>query len=350
MKSRPRHFYALDFYRFVAAFGVLLLHLAQFSLYDTNSEFGNLTADFYLFVDFFFILSGFVVGITYFDRVGSISEIYTFLRRRIARIYPLHILTLLFYLAPAVVGLSTNAQKYCLSPILQQILLVQSWPLNASAPFNFPAWSISVEWAMYLLFPAVVWICRAIGMWSLIALIGLGLFGLETAMKFVQPPLWFADTSVIRAIPTFTVGILISRIYDIVPIRGGLTLGILSFIVAIIAMIFHFSPYIVLGLFLITIWTTAAGSGGAQRQIFDGIILRELGNASYAIYMIHSITLTAAIQYIWPRVSSAAPPIWFGLFVCIVTILLSIIIFHTFERPARDIISGRSLRLETGSV
>lgn len=342
----PQHFSALDFYRFVAAFGVLLLHMSEFSRYDTTFGFGNATADFYLFVDFFFILSGFVIGVTYFDRVSNGAEIYTFLRRRIARIYPLHLLTLLIYLAPAIVGKTTNAAKYDISAIAQQLLLVQSWPLNANLPFNFPAWSVSVEWAMYLLFPILSWIFFRVGALPLVAVAALGFVGIEMAMSVVHPPLWFADTSVIRALPTFVIGVLISRFYQAFQISGGLWIGVFCFAMAIAATVMHLSPYVVLALFSATVWFTAAGNAYSGRTIFDGAISTELGNASYALYMIHSITLTAAIQFVWPRLSDSSPPIWFGLSACVGTALLAIPIFHWFERPARDFISGRSLLLK----
>jgi peptidoglycan/LPS O-acetylase OafA/YrhL len=342
MNPQKQHFQSLDFYRFVAAFGVLILHMTEFSGYDQQVGIAYAAADFYLFVDFFFILSGFVIGVTYFDRVANGPEVFTFLRRRIARIYPLHFATLALYLLPVVIGRTSNPEKYDISSILQQVLLVQSWPLNAKLPFNFPAWSISVEWGMYLLFPIIVWITQRAGNLLLVALMIAGFVGLEIALGHVTPPLWFADNSIIRAVPTFALGILISRVYGMIAVPCGIWFGFLSFVLAIGAAMLHLNPYLVVALFCLTVWLTAAGNGDTEHRLFDGLISRELGDASYALYMIHSITLAAAIKFLWPKLSDSPPSLIFGLSVCVLTIPVSILAYRYFEKWARDFISGRS--------
>src|SRR5439155_3018897 len=118
---------ALDLYRFIAAFGVAALHFAQMSKYDSESGVGYAVGNFALFVDFFFILSGFVIGLTYAESVNSAEGIFTFLRRRIARIYPLYLLTLLAFTVPAVLGVSRNPDKWTAGSILSDVLLVKNW-------------------------------------------------------------------------------------------------------------------------------------------------------------------------------------------------------------------------------
>jgi peptidoglycan/LPS O-acetylase OafA/YrhL len=337
-----QHFQALDFYRFVAAFCVMILHMTEFSGYDPHVGIGYVAADFYLFVDFFFILSGFVIGITYFDRVANGPEIFTFLRRRIARIYPLHLATLALYLMPVLAGRTANLEKYDIWSILQQALLVQSWPLNAKLPFNFPAWSISVEWGMYLMFPIIVWVTQRAGNLFLVALTIAGFVGIEIALGYTTPPLWFADNCIIRAIPTFALGILMSRICGIIAIPRGIWYGFLAFVLAIGATMMHLNPYLVVALFCLTVWLTAAGNGDAEHRLFDGPISKGLGDASYALYMVHSITLAATIKFLWPKFSASPPPLIYGLLVCVMTVPLSILVYRCFEKRAKDFISGRS--------
>jgi peptidoglycan/LPS O-acetylase OafA/YrhL len=90
-----KRFVVLDLYRFLAAMGVFFFHFAELS---RNPSLLNRVEHFQLFVDFFFVLSGFVIARTYRDSVRDVSEITTFLWRRIARIYPLHVLMLLVFL------------------------------------------------------------------------------------------------------------------------------------------------------------------------------------------------------------------------------------------------------------
>jgi peptidoglycan/LPS O-acetylase OafA/YrhL len=338
MSQDIKHFGALDFYRFVAAFSVLLLHFTEFAKYDQATGIGRAFFDFSLFVDFFFILSGFVIGASYFDRVDGPRKIFSFLRRRIARIYPLHALTLIIYLLPAIAGASQNAAKYDIGNIVAQALLVQSWPLNGTLPLNFPAWSISVEWGMYLLFPVLVIVTRSFGPLALVATVLLGFISIEIVLRleFVNPPLWFANINLIRALPTFALGVLISRTYmRTIPL--GSVLGLMAFAASFIAILVNASPYIAIAFFAATIFLTASGSGF---QLFNDRISRTLGDASYGVYMLHSIVLTIMVQQIWPRLSISPPPLWFGFLCGAITTFAAMIVYKAFEKPAKDLISG----------
>jgi peptidoglycan/LPS O-acetylase OafA/YrhL len=334
-----KHFILLDFYRYLAAFGVLLLHFTEFARYDQKAGVGLAVFNFYLFVDFFFILSGFVIGVSYFEKVDTPSKIFIFLRRRIARIYPLHILTLTLYLLPAIVGLSFNPAKYRLNEIASQILLYQSWCLNQPAPLNFPAWSISVEWGMYLLFPALVLIARGFGNLGLMAIIAIGFWAHEVVLRdhLVTPNLWFVEISLIRALPTFSIGLLISRSYRMLQFPYGEPISVSAFCAAIGSMLILLSPYITIGLFSVTIITAAA----ARYQLFSAPILKQLGDASYGLYMFHSITLAVAAREIWPRLYPGhVPPLWQAFLIGGVTTVVALIMFRVFEKPARRFISG----------
>ncbi|MDB5491522.1 MAG: acyltransferase 3 [Micavibrio sp.] len=110
----------------------------------------------YLAVDFFFILSGFILVHVYgaalaAGRVG-LREFYG---RRLARLYPLHFLTLVFFGALYVL-------RWVPAPSpdtwLAHLFMVQSWGPNPLWPraLNGPSWSISAEWLAYLCFPVVL--------------------------------------------------------------------------------------------------------------------------------------------------------------------------------------------------
>lgn len=335
---KEQHFGALDLYRFIAAFGVATLHWSLLVGYDPAAGFGYVVNDFYIFVDFFFILSGFVIGLGYANSVASFSDIFTFLRRRIARIYPLYLLTLLIFIAPALFGVSQNPEKWTAASILKDMLLVKSWPLHSQLPFNYPAWSISVEWAMYLAFPLIMVHCRRFGPIALIAMAAVG-FGVTEYL--IRSGEIHENLSPIRALPTFAIGMLISRYYQFARIPHALWIGVGIFCIAVLAMSVHANTYVILALFAGSIFLTANGYSDRPKTIFESPMCLTLGNASYALYMLHALFLSAFVEKAWPKLSSGQPPLWYGALIASILLPASILTFRIFERPARDFINGR---------
>ncbi len=112
----------------------------------------------YMAVDLFFVLSGFVMAMSYgamFAGEFSFRDYGTFLIRRLARIYPLYLLVTCSF------GLAMMANLIDLDglrppvwrTLLANVLMIQAWGLAQSIPH--PAWSISTEWAAYLIFPVL---------------------------------------------------------------------------------------------------------------------------------------------------------------------------------------------------
>lgn len=110
----------------------------------------------YLWVDFFFMLSGYLLAHRYGDEnFQTPKSIFKFAATRLARIYPLHFFSLaafVFYLGwlngPSF--LTSN-----LSSIIANLFLVHGWFGMYAENWNYPSWSLSAEWAAYLLFPAL---------------------------------------------------------------------------------------------------------------------------------------------------------------------------------------------------
>ena len=146
--------------RIIAAGAVVILHYSDYFKDDAIGRFMVAhTWHFNLFVDLFFVVSGFVIARQYFGRVSDAASIGRFLWRRLARIYPLHLATLAFYLALA--GAlhfgavrTDNPARYPLSDLPAQFLLLHAF-VGECLTFNFPSWSLSAEMFCYVLFPAV---------------------------------------------------------------------------------------------------------------------------------------------------------------------------------------------------
>src|SRR5436853_7155409 len=92
----------LDALRIIASGAIVVMH---YSDYAVETAIGRAVVDhtrhFNLFVDLFFVISGFAIARQYLDAVGGRASVARFMWRRFARIYPLHLVTFAFYLTIA---------------------------------------------------------------------------------------------------------------------------------------------------------------------------------------------------------------------------------------------------------
>src|SRR6266478_8622470 len=131
----------------------------------------------WLFVDFFFVLSGFVITHACRTEIAHPGDALQFIRRRFFRLYPLHFCTLcavlawslLFYAArmigaarfPELFQVSqTNLFDGLFEKIVRHLILLQGFVAESDVGLNGPSWSISVEFWTYILFAIC---CLALG-------------------------------------------------------------------------------------------------------------------------------------------------------------------------------------------
>ena len=143
--------------RFLAAGMVVLYHASMWSVHNHNPGMSPLEIG-YVGVTFFFVLSGFVLAWTH----RPDDTPHAFWSRRLARIYPVHLLT--FAVAAVLVALGLGAIDRHPGGWLAQLFLVQSWaPGPGALTYNSVAWSLSDEAFFYFLFPflmGVRWVRR----------------------------------------------------------------------------------------------------------------------------------------------------------------------------------------------
>jgi hypothetical protein len=159
------HFGVLDSWRGVAALLVAIFHLNLFSAVYSLDFIRNA----YLFVDFFFVLSGFVITHSYADRLGTLEGLGTFAIRRLGRLWPLHVVVLLAFVmvesAKAVSAARGTSFYYppftganSLHSILTNLVFAQSFGIEQQLTWNPPSWSICAEFWTYLIFAAALFI------------------------------------------------------------------------------------------------------------------------------------------------------------------------------------------------
>jgi len=136
----------LTFTRFIAAILIVIYHFRK-GVFPFDSWPIYLFSDLNLAVSYFFVLSGFVMLITY-NRLEKI-DFFQYIKKRLVRIYPAYLLATLLVLLYWFFYLS----KIDYSGFVLNLLLIQAWiPVKALA-FNYPAWAIAIEFFFYLTFP-----------------------------------------------------------------------------------------------------------------------------------------------------------------------------------------------------
>lgn len=137
--------------RGVAALSVAQLHFLPYYYQNFDVQNAPILSMAFVAVDLFFCLSGFVLYLNY-SRMKSDFNFMQFLQNRVARIFPLHIITAFAMLGMILVTHPID-QAEIHSTFFLNLLLVHSWGLLDDLVFNVPSWSLSVEWALYLMFP-----------------------------------------------------------------------------------------------------------------------------------------------------------------------------------------------------
>lgn len=174
-----------------------------------------------LAVDFFFVLSGFVLTHVYETAWGDGRYSHrNFLVRRFARIWPLHFACLMgvgfIVVAGAYVGLRPPWQAD-LPSFLSHLFLLNATGLSPELSWDQPAWSVGAEWTAYLLFPLYLAICSAIRpAWAKLAASVLLLVALHEIVKIstgLELLALDANGGSLRIVPSFFVGVALRQIY-----------------------------------------------------------------------------------------------------------------------------------------
>ncbi len=221
---------ALDALRFLAAFWMVLYHYADqgpVSLFTLHPAFERG----YLATNFFLMLSGYVLGRTYGPRfdAGRISP-GSFLIRRIARIWPAHLVMVAafvaLFLGTAAIGVEpANPQWFDWGQLPAQVFLIQAWGLPGRSGWNIVTWSLSALVVCYALFP-LLWdtVRRLRSPWVLLGAVLLLFAAADLSARllfeeavFRLPLRW----GVFRALPLFFVGVALARLTALVAVPRG---------------------------------------------------------------------------------------------------------------------------------
>jgi len=300
-RQAAERFENLDALRGICALFVALFHFPANGLLASNA----LVRNAYLFVDYFFVLSGFVIAFSYGDRLraGEIS-LGRFIGLRLGRIYPLHLAVLavfvllqLLLLVPGMTGLSDRAPftgPYSPVSLVHNLLLLQAFGLDPGLTWNGPSWSIAAEVWSYALFglmlatrpgrPALL-----AAMLSAAALIWL--FARRSSIEVAS------DFGFVRCVYGFGLGFVTFELFRRRPHRTGtaVEIAVIAAIAIFVSLASGRLTFAAPPLFALSIYLLAGGKGGVS-----GLLRRRafqfLGMVSYSIYMIHDLLEARLMQ------------------------------------------------------
>jgi peptidoglycan/LPS O-acetylase OafA/YrhL len=259
----------------------------------------------YLAVDLFFMLSGFVMTHVYHRAFSeSVTRHYRgFLVARIARIYPLHVLILLLFVATAVasqwtVGSTTVGSirdiplqgSESVSAFVANLFMLQGLDAGKLS-WNYPAWSISVEFMAYLLFPFTLPAIWALSERAKLAVAGF-LFALLTLFAFLTKgnfDQWDGPITLLRCLPEFILGTLLYCAFRRAPKNSLLGRSSVAYgIVAAIVICLHVdAPDLLITVLFAALVLTAVLNTGSFSKVANAGCLIWLGDISYSLYLIH---------------------------------------------------------------
>jgi len=337
-------FPALTSIRFFAALFVMCYHfLASGNGLLSIFELG------YLGVDIFFILSGFIILHTYidaFDHDVRFYRYFAFMRLRFARIWPMHMLTLTLSYALYVVAKQyfATAPKdeyaYTLASLAANLTMTHAWFPGVAAP-NVPAWSISAEWFMYLLFPFGCLILVNLPRLAVHGICGLCAIGVVIVFGSEEPA--WSHHPLLRIVLEFTIGMgLYLHARAVRPRLDRWRWGGVSVIGALTVLLASGSTsnglYIVVFASLIFV---LSGERDLLARCLDRPGLRYLGEISYSIYLLHSPVGAIVVNVVrkgFPRFDPTSPAV--GLISIVASILLAGLTYRLVELPARRWLRG----------
>jgi peptidoglycan/LPS O-acetylase OafA/YrhL len=344
-------FLVLDGMRGVAAFAVILDHVSSTTL---RAWFPGR----YLAVDFFFVLSGFVLAHAYGQKLGqgTLSPL-SFMRVRLIRLYPFYVLGLaLGVLLPVLAALRGWGDASPLPELATvaafSVLFLPapafSWTGGHLYPFNGPSWSLFFELVANLIYGFVARYLT----WLVLG-VGLGVMALLVAFTVMRHedlgPGWLwphFDAGLSRVIYCFFAGVAVYKLRDQVKLPAMPAWASVIALLAIFAVPaaglwrqgFDAFAALVLMPLLVALASGAKVSGRAAR------LCATLGLLSYGVYALH-VPVMSLVSFAMQFVGVSLPYGFMNVaLVAAVTAIIAAIATRYYDAPLRRLLSGRAKR------
>ena len=337
--------------RGVAATLVMVDHLAEVEDFGAAFPLGMLP-HMYVAVDMFMILSGFILAMTYEQRLRLLPAgrgYRLFVARRIARLWPLYALTTLICFALCRAGLLTFLHPdTSFAALVANLFAVQSWAWPGSS-LNGPGWSISTEWLANLMFPALLPVVLGRSPRWALAAAGLGLAAvIHAALRYGQlfdvPSPGAINTitglgAVARCTGEFVIGLYCWRLRSRVPAMralggNGWQLGVLL-VLPLLLLDTRLDVLSVVGCAILVLGLSFETS--IVSATLRSAPLMHLGRISYSIYLVHIAFLPLRDMLATRLGVYGVPAAWLLAVLCCVAVvmILATLTRRYIEQPAQ---------------
>ena len=295
-EASAHRFRTLDGWRGVCALLVALHHFPAHGFVYALP----LVRNAWLLVDFFFVLSGFVIAYAYGERLSIGAQIKSFTLRRFLRLWPLHVVILGGFVVLEIIGYTRTGTIFTggrsLYALGTNLLLAQALGFHPGLTWNTPSWSISTEFWTYLIFAAVCFLLPRMRTAASVALIALSVAVLVFVSRFGMRETF--EWGIARCVFGFFTGVLTYDIWR----RGwlkrlggsGAEIGAVLFALAYLLFIpgNRALEYLAPPVFACLVLVFANGRGLVS-DMMDKRAVNALGRWSYSIYMVHMLVLAA---------------------------------------------------------
>lgn len=334
MKER---FAVLDIFRGIFSSLVVLFHLSAFSATPViNNEFVY-NSD--LFVDFFFVLSGFVIAYSY-QHLKTGPELKRFFKKRFFRLYPLHFIILILFVLIELSKHSASGYVHVnkvenasnnIYTFFTNLFLLNSvkFPGINDVSWNIASWSISAEMIAYVVFGFTILFINRYNLnrlktiiYLIIALLaGVTIYIFTGSFKLT----WAFDYGFLRGIVGFSLGVVGFNVFNACkeplrklgnPLFSFLEILFIALNIVLVCNGDYLKNYgfIFEGLFFITILVFAFEKGWVSQLLKKSNFLHSTGKYSYSIYMIHTLILSL-FNVVFIRVLKFPPSAYAYLFI-----------------------------------
>ncbi len=356
------YYAALDGFRGLLAVFVAIYHTIWISHPQAWSFFENGP----VIIDLFFAFSGFLMWRLYASRLQTADQAKTFMKRRFARLYPLHLFMTLVFLAFAIVrvmaheiGLAEQTAGEILPfesgasenwfSLVQNLTMTNALGLSDSLTFNPTSWTIGAEFCTYILFAAMmIWFRprRVLHFIGILGCIGL-IYG---ALSRIQPNMNITyDYGFWRCVAGFYTGVLaavsfpkIRHVLQSLPNVAATLIEclVLGSCIAFVVFVSGKGQFIV-GAFVFVFVVVFASDRGAVSKFMNQRFFQYLAKISYSVYLVHvivAIVFAVGLERVFGELPTGwTADFWLCVYLCVV-IAVSHCTYHLIERPGGRLI------------
>ena len=362
-----KHYEILDGLRGVAALLVVSFHVLE--AYANDNRFKQILNHGYLAVDFFFLLSGFVVAYAYDDRWAKMTQ-WDFYKRRLIRLQPMVIMgsiigaALFYFQGGAVFPLidGTPLWKMLLVMLVGFTLIplpismdIRGW--QEMHPLNGPAWSLFFEYIANILYALFI---------RRFSNTVLAIFVFLSACLLIHYTVWGPQGDVIggwsidktqlnigftRLLYPFFAGVLLCRVGKLINVKWAF--GVCSLLLVVILCLPRFGDeshlwmnglYESISIIILFPLIVAMGAGSTIKNKSAIKLCKFMGDISYPIYITHYPLIYWHTSWVVQDKIPMAKGMLVGLGLLITAISIAYACLKLYDEPVRNWLQKRFMR------